>query len=146
MTHIRAQLRRAAVTELKAGAASFAARVYSSRIYSFKDADLPACNVIIDTEESTLDTMCTNVLNRTALLNTEVYAKGIEAMDEVLDDLCVEVENVMGTTFLDGLAKSVILTNSSFGFTGEGEQPVATAVLSWSVNYVTPDGDPETAG
>ena len=144
MSHVRTQIRQAVVTELTTATTLFT-NIVSSRVYSFANADMPVCNVLIDTEDVEPVTMCANMLQRTAALATEIYHKAADNLDTLLDDLCVQVEKTLSDTTLGGLVESMVLQQSVFSFSGEGDQPYGTAVLTWEVVYTTSIDDPETA-
>jgi hypothetical protein len=60
--------------------------------------------------------------------------------------LAVQVEESIAADFqLNGLAKDAVLVSTEIDFSGESEQPVGVARLTFSVRYVTSIEDVETA-
>jgi len=68
------------------------------------------------------------------------------SLDSAIDAIAVQIEEAIGADFtLGGIAKESVLTSTSIDFSGETEQPVGIATLTFSVRYVTSLTDVETA-
>jgi hypothetical protein len=50
-----------------------------------------------------------------------------------------------GDFTVNGLAKDAILTSSEIDFSGDTEQPIGVARLTYTVRYVTANSDAEAA-
>lgn len=147
MSHVRTQIRNQAVTELLAGTTAFGSSIFSTRLYNFRNSNLPACNVYAGEESAEVATMGpgnSRIISRTLELLVDCYLED-SALDDGLDDLAVEVEKVLGATTFNRLAFDVSLINTSFDMDSNGEKPVGICTLSWQVKYHVVESDPETA-
>ena len=125
----------------------FSGRVYKMRSYAIDDAKLPAAVVYTNTQASSLTTIGFRTLRGTLSVSVGVHVKGSSAtiMNQI-DDACVLIEDAIGSNFsLNGLVKSCVLTDTDIDISVEGEKPVASAQLSYTVEYVTSITDVETA-
>ncbi len=76
----------------------------------------------------------------------DCYVRETSSFDDDVDAIAVQVEEAMATKFtLDGLAKFTVLTSTQIQFDGEADQILGVAKLTYSVQYVTPINDVETA-
>ena len=122
MSHVRTQLRNQAITELSA--ISQFTGVTSTRLSPLRvDANqLPYCNVYTDDEASSPQTMNApgaRKVERDMNLTVEIYQTGTEdGIDVLMDDLCVEVEKILGNSTLNNIAHDVSLQASGFDFDG----------------------------
>ena len=67
-------------------------------------------------------------------------------VDDTIDSICVQVEEAIASDYtLNGIAKNTVLISTDIDFSGEAEQPVGIARLTFSVLYVTSINDVETA-
>ena len=155
MTHVRQQIRDQAVVELTAAIPEFLT-VESTRLYSYREKQLPALNVVTDNEVSqpgtlggpTAGSMAKRLMERQLSLQTEIYCSVLDLPDTIdaeMDRLAAEVEKVLENTLLNDLAFDIALTNSVPEVDAEGEIPVGIYTLTWRVNYHTLEGDPETS-
>ena len=150
MAHVRKQIRDQFVTLLTAGVSLVSSRVYATRVYPLTQAKLPAITVTIGSESSGLMTMGATMgsksLDRTVDISVSVYENATASLDSAIDAIAVQIEEAIGADFtLGGLAKESVLTSTSIDFSGETEQPVGIATLTFSVRYVTSLTDVETA-
>lgn len=150
MAHVRKQIRDQFVTLLTAGATLVSSRVYATRVYPLTQAKLPAITVTIGSESSGLMTMGATMgsksLDRTVDIAVSVYENATASLDSAIDAIAVQIEEAIGADFtLGGIAKESVLTSTSIDFSGETEQPVGIATLTFSVRYVTSLTDVETA-
>ena len=147
MSHVRQQIRDQAVTELSA--ITTFSQVKSTRVYQWRKTNLPACNVFTEEEESepiVMNRPGQRKVQRDLMMMVEIYATATaDTVDDALDDLIVEVEGILGNSTLGGLAYDVALRKTETDYDGEGDVPVGVASLTWSVQYFTLEGDPETA-
>jgi hypothetical protein len=150
MSHVRKQIRDQFVTLLTAGVTLVSSRVYATRVYPLTQAKLPAITVTIGSESSGLMTMGATMgsksLDRTVDIAVSVYENATASLDSAIDAIAVQIEEAIGADFtLGGIAKESVLTSTSIDFSGETEQPVGIATLTFSVRYVTSLTDVETA-
>ena len=150
MSHVRKQIRDQFVTLLTAGVTLVSSRVYATRVYPLTQAKLPAITVTIGSESSGLMTMGATMgsksLDRTVEIAVSVYENATASLDSAIDAIAVQIEEAIGEDFtLGGIAKESVLTSTSIDFSGETEQPVGIATLTFSVRYVTSLTDVETA-
>ena len=150
MSHVRKQIRDQFVTLLTAGVTLVSSRVYATRVYPLTQAKLPAITVTIGSESSGLMTMGATMgsksLDRTVDIAVSVYENATASLDSAIDAIAVQIEEAIGADFtLGGIAKESVITSTSIDFSGETEQPVGIATLTFSVRYVTSLTDVETA-
>ena len=150
MSHVRKQIRDQFVTLLTAGVTLVSSRVYATRVYPLTQAKLPAITVTIASESSGLMTMGATMgsksMDRTVEIAVSVYENATASLDSAIDAIAVQIEEAIGADFtLGGIAKESVLTSTSIDFSGETEQPVGIATLTFSVRYVTSLTDVETA-
>jgi hypothetical protein len=145
MSHVRQQIREAAAA-LVTGLATTSTRVFQSRIYPLRDADLPCLLVMTDDEDINSDGISSPALqDRTLRLVIKVVAKANANLDDALDSIAAEVETAIGSTTFSGKAKSCLLESINVDMSDELEKPSGTAALNFRVNYFTATGAPGTA-
>ena len=147
MAHVRKQIRDRIASVLASGVTSVSSRVYTSRVYPMTSANLPAITVYIGSEQSNLITIgTTKSLGRRLAINIDIYARSTSGLDDSIDAIAVEVEEAIAGDFtVNGLAKEAILSATNIEYSGEAEQPVGIARLSYDVLYHTTVADPSTA-
>ena len=150
MAHVRKQIRDKFVTILTAGVSLVSKRVYATRVYSLTQAKLPAITISSGAESSSLmtigATMSAKSLNRTLEITVSIYENANASLDSLIDAIAVQIEEAIGADFtLSGIAKQSVLTSTNIEFSGETEQPVGIATLTFSVQYVTSLTDVQTA-
>ena len=146
MSHVRQQIRDRFATLLTSGVSLVSSRVYSSRVYPLTQANLPALTIYTGSESSGLQTMGVKTLSRTASIMVDAYVRSTANVDDTIDSICVQVEEAIASDYtLNGIAKNTVLISTDIDFSGEAEQPVGIARLTFSVLYVTSINDVETA-
>lgn len=150
MAHVRKQIRDKFVTILTAGVSLVSKRVYATRVYSLTQAKLPAITISSGAESSSLmtigATMGAKSLNRTLEITVSIYENANASLDSLIDAIAVQIEEAIGADFtLSGIAKQSVLTSTNIEFSGETEQPVGIATLTFSVQYITSLTDVQTA-
>jgi hypothetical protein len=146
MAHVRKQIRDRIAALLDSGVALVEGRVYNSRVYALTQSKLPAITVYIGSEDSSLVTVGSKTLMRTVSVSVDIYENATASLDDNLDALAVQVEESIAADFqLNGLAKDAVLVSTEIDFSGESEQPVGVARLTFNVRYVTSVEDVETA-
>jgi len=146
VAHVRKQIRDKFSQILSAGVPLVSSRVYGSRVYPLTEAKLPAITVYTGGEASELNTMGLKTLSRTLSVSVDVYARATQTLDDDLDAICVQVENAIAAQYtLNGLSKNTVLSSTDIDFSGDAEQPVGVARLTFDVLYHTSIDDAETA-
>lgn len=146
MAHVRQQIRERIASVLTTSVTLVSSRVYQSRVYPLTEAQLPAVTVYTGAETSGLQTIGTKTLMRTANINIDVYAKATADLDDDLDAIAVQIEEAIAGDFtVNGLAKDAVLISTDIDFSGETEQPIGMARLTFAVRYITAIDDVETA-
>jgi hypothetical protein len=146
MAHVRKQIRDKVADLLKANVSLVKRRVYTTRVHPLNDTNLPAISVYTGTETSQrLQGGVTDMI-RELSLEIDCYVRETSSFDDDVDAIAVQVEEAMATKFtLDGLAKFTVLTSTQIQFDGDADQILGVAKLTYSVQYVTPINDVETA-
>jgi hypothetical protein len=146
MSHVRQQIREYFEAQL-AGLDTTGANVYASRVYPLTNSTLPA--LLIYTQSESLEEHAFSkqrVQNRDLDVIVEGYVRALANFDDALDNICKEAEvAILDDPSLGGLAIDCNLTQVEANYSGEGEQPVATIRLTFTVQYRTETGQPETA-
>jgi hypothetical protein len=145
--HIRKQLRDAVVTELKKITA-FGSRVYPYR--TRKSLTLPDV-VVFTPDETILPEYSTwgssGVLIETREVNliVAIRAKVADDIDDILDSYCVSVEKGMMTDeSFSNLLIDLRLEKTEITLSGEAEQSVGMALLTYKAQYRAARNNPET--
>ena len=146
MAHVRKQIRDKVADLLKANVSLVKRCVYTTRVHPLNDTNLPAISVYTGTETSQrLQGGVTDMI-RELSLEIDCYVRETSSFDDDVDAIAVQVEEAMATKFtLDGLAKFTVLTSTQIQFDGDADQILGVAKLTYSVQYVTPINDVETA-
>ena len=148
MAHVRKSIRDNIVTVVTS-LSTTGARVYRSRIYPLETANnLPGLCVYMLREASEADTMggSAHGLAREVDIVVEAYVRATSNYDNTLDTICVEVEEAVAIDLTrGGNAKDTLLESTEFELSGEGDQPVAMARLTYRCLYRTAANDVETA-
>jgi len=146
MAHVRKQIRDRMASTISTGATLVSSRVYTTRVYPLTDANLPAITVYTGSEVSSRLNMGLNDLNRSLTVDVDIYVRATSTFDDDVDAIAVQIEEAIAGDFtVNGLAKEAVLTGTEIQFSGDAEQPVGVAKLTYSVRYVTALNDVETA-
>jgi len=146
VSHARQQIREYFESEL-ADLVTTGANVYASRVYPLTGAKLPA--LLIYAQSETVEEQAFSkkrVQMRSLDLVVEGYVRAVSNFDDTIDKISSEVEQaILDDPLLGGLAINTELTSVEAAYSGDGEQPVATIRLTFTVQYRTETGQPETA-
>lgn len=144
MTHVRTQIRNAAVAALT-GLATTGARVYPSRLLPLHDVDLP-CLLVNTNEEAIAGQDISGVFQERVLqMTVRAAAKVSGTLDDALDALVADVETALDAQTFGGLAKSVDLQTITVEMDDTQEKPVGIAEMGYRITYYTAAGSPGTA-
>ena len=145
MSHVRRQLREAAAAAVT-GLATTQSRVFQSRVYPLRDADLPC--LLVSTDEERIDAgnaAMGGELERELTLTVRGVAKANADLDDTLDAIAEQIEPVMNGATLGGKAKKCLLTAINVGMDDVLEKPVGSISLEYRITYFTSPAQPGTA-
>ena len=148
MAHVRKSIRDRIASVLDSGVALVSSRVYASRVYPIDPSKLPAITVYTGSEASGFHNMASGIpdLMRNLSVTVDCYVRVAETFDDDVDALCVQIEEAIANDFtVNGFAKDVVLNSTEIDFSGEAEQPVGIARMTFVVRYITAINDVETA-
>lgn len=139
MTHVRTQIRRAAVNALE----GIDATVYASRVLPLEEAELPALLVYTNAEQ--IETEGVGSLDRMLDLVVDAKAQSTD-IDTDLDNLVADVESAIAADpTLGGLVIDCLPASVEISISAEGAQLTGVARISFVARYRTTAIDPETA-
>jgi hypothetical protein len=144
MAHLRRQIREGVATAL----AATGYPTFSSRVDPLEITDLPAFVVYTRSERSQqLKITGNQVLDRTVTILVESYARELQDVDDVIDDICVQIEVALANpvSALAGIAQNITLTATEIEMTGTSEKPLAKATLTFDVQYFAAENAPDVA-
>jgi hypothetical protein len=142
MSHVRTQIRTAAVTAL----ASLGG-VHASRVYPIQPEELPVYLVYTTAETADYggEFGSMSALERRLQLVIEVVASA-QDIDLALDNGMVRVEALIGADItLGGLCAQCLLGNIEITTSVEGSAPIGRARMTYEAVYRTSIVNPETA-
>ena len=146
MAHVRKQIRDRIASTLTSGVSLVSNRVYASRVYPLTEAKLPAITVYTGAEISDRLNMGLSDLNRSLSVEVDIYVRATGTFDDDVDAIAVQVEEAIAGDFtVNSLAKEAVLTGTDIQFSGDAEQPIGVAKLTFTVRYVTALTDVEAA-
>jgi len=146
MAHVRKQIREYFASQLT-GLTTTGANVFESRVYPMQNAKLPAL-LIYSTSETSEEAAFSKkrIQDRTVSIQVEGFVRTVSNFDDTLDLIAEEVEiALLDDPTLGGLATLTDLVQTEATYTGDGEQPVGTIILTFEVHYRTETGVPGTA-
>ena len=122
--------------------------MFCSRVYPLGTNKLPALCVYADSEVveyNRLDRV--RDVDRTVDIVIEAYVRAVSNYDTSrLDTICSEIEAGMAADITrGGNAQDCKLTQTEFDFSDEGGRPIATARLTYSIDYRTAENLATTA-
>lgn len=147
MSHVRTQIRAAAVLALT-GLATSGANVFSQPLQTLADGDLPGLLVRVGDEAVTALTMTeAPLLQRQPELVVACVAKANATLYTVLETMAEEVETAMQAAGdFGGLLKGTPVLNRVSQIEPERlDKPVGVLELGFAIEYHTTAGQPGTA-
>jgi hypothetical protein len=145
--HIRQQIRTALAARL-AGLSTTGANVFMSRNYAFDETELPGLSIKNGSEESQVITLSHPAeQSRDYLVIVEARAKNNSNLDDVLDQICKEVEvAIAADDTLSGLVSGGVgLLSTNFETTGDFEKPQGVATMIFKAAYFCFENSPDIA-
>lgn len=147
MTHVRTQIIDAVKTAIT-GLSTTGNRVFKQRRYPTSSPKLPCWLIYRGSEISEPDEQGSpRLISRTFDFHLEGLAEGTTA-DDVLDTMAAEAEAVLAADLnLGGLCHNIQIATTEPGpvLDSQSEKQVASLRLTFRVEYLTTDQDPETA-
>lgn len=144
-THVRKQIRAAAVTALTS-LTTTGSNVFDSLAYPLQDNQLPALRIDYGTENAQIASMgSSRLIERTLELKVEACVKQLSTYNDTLDTILKEVEIAIAANQNLGGAKYVQLVSVAPELSGEGEKPMARYTMTFEVPYFTALGAPDVA-
>jgi len=146
MAHVRKTIRDHITTTLT-GLTTTGSNVFQTRLFPVEESKLPALCIYTKseaTEYATLTQSRTQVRELEVIV--EAYVKGTANIDNTLDTIAVEIEEALSSDVTrNSNAKDTRVTSVDIDFNGDAEQSVGVARFTVAVDYVTVEGDVETA-
>lgn len=146
MAHVRQQIRARLIADLT-GLATTGSNVGANRVYPYEADALPGLNIMTEDESRLLDACSMDAAQyREMVVIIEARAKAASGVDDTLDTMVAEVEAALaGDPKLNGLVHYLNYESLEVELSGEGEQAIGLATLTYIVNYAVAFGDAETA-
>jgi hypothetical protein len=133
-----------AIKSALTGLTTSGARVYDSRVYELQDNELPGLTIDLG-NESAEQANVQGDLERTLELVVAANVKQADGYRTTLNLMRSEVETALANAAaLAALCQDVALTATEMEASGEGEKPVARAIMRFAVTYTTERGAPDT--
>lgn len=145
MAHARQTIREAVATAVT-NLTTTTTNVFQSRVHQYASGDLPGLTVY--TQSESLD-------EEAGILGTKEYrllqcviearAKAAADIDDTLDTICAEVETALyADQTLSGNAKHLELKDTEITLTGDTDQEVGVARMTFEIQYRVDATDPTT--
>lgn len=145
MSHVRKQLRDAAISAISANVPALASATEKVRGYLSHRDRLPRCEISTPTEQAAGATM-DGLVERQVELTATVQVAGSADVEDQCDALAVGIEKaLLGDATVQSLVKEITLEATGFEMVGEGENRIARLEMSWGAVIHTFEADPETA-
>ena len=145
MSHVRLQIREAAAAALT-GLATTATRVFQSRVYPLRDADLPC--LLISTDDERIDAenaVAGSEMTRELTLTVRGVAKANADLDDTLDGIAEQVEPVLIGATLSNKVKRLTLEAIRIEMDDALEKPAGIIAMEFKALYFTTPANPGTA-
>lgn len=149
MPHVREQIT-TAIKTVCTGLTTTGANVFVSRVYTFNDAVLPCINIYgtdeeVDETHVTIGKQIVRNLDVMVEARAKVYSEATDPVDNVLNDICAEVETAISADHtLGGLCVFCIIAGTHLTLEAEHEKPVGLASMRFRAQYATLTTDPTT--
>ena len=144
MSHVRRQIREAAAAAVT-GLATTSTRVFQSRIYPLRDADLPCLLINTDDEDIESGGVADAAMRRDLRLSVRGVAMVGDALDDTLDGIAEQVEAALAGSTLGGLVKMLDISGIRVEMDDGVQKPVGVISLDYRATYFTTPAAPGTA-
>jgi len=144
VSHIRTRIRQNLATTLT-GLPNTGSNCFDTRVFAVHQAIMPAICIYTLNESTQYPSMGPpRTLHKTMTCRIEVYVQMTGTYDEMVDQICADIEEALYTDLTrGGLAVDTKLTTFQADFSAEGEQPVMVGRLNCDVMYFSVEGSPE---
>lgn len=144
MSHIRTRIRQNIVTTLT-GLDNTGSNCFDTRVFAVHNSILPAICVYTQSETVRYPSMGPpRTLIKRMSARIEVYVKTTGTYDEMVDQICADIEEALYTDLTrGGLAEDTRITSLDTDFSADGDQPVMVGRLTCEVDYFAVEGSPE---
>ena len=144
--HLRTQIRNAIHAKLL-GLVTTGANVFKTRVYVLEDEELPALIVSAEQESNEVRSAgYPRLTARSLVVSVNAYAKINDDLDDVLDQICLEVEKALANDVsLGGIAKDLLIEQTNIEMDVEGERPKGVARMFYRVTYYINELTPDVA-
>lgn len=146
MTHVRKQIRDAVAVKLT-GLTATGNNVFKNRTQAITENILPCLIISTESDDSEFISMgYPRLENRRLTVAIRALAQASSAIDDVLDDICLSVEQALSADIsLAGLAKDLQINATNIQFNSESETNYGEATMLWTATYYIQETAPETA-
>lgn len=138
--HERQAIRDALVAALT-GKTPAGTNVFKTRVEPFRQAQLPAVHLYIDSEsvEEESATTAPRELKRTAIVGIDGWLAVEPDLDDRLDDFALAIEAALDADpWLNETASAVILSSTEMGLSVQGDRKLGCVHLEFAVTYFSP--------
>lgn len=148
MSHARQQIRDAVATAVT-GLATTGSNVFKTRVHKLEQQSLPAVIVYTLQEDAQRETLSPRKQSRMVRVALDIAVQQIDAADAALDMIAAEIEVALEAAWQSragvwDFIRDITLNSTAIAMTGEGEQRALGMVLTYTCNYRTLEGAPET--
>lgn len=145
MSHVRQQIR-----EYVSGELGLVDVTEIGRVHGLAPEDMPLLNLATPEETSEqIKQGAIGTLQRTVQVQVQIHLAAAAITDNVynlIDDICVQIENRLGPGTWNGLiSPNAFLASTSIQLTGEGEKRTGVATLTYAATYMTQEDNSEVA-
>ena len=143
MSHLHKQIRDAVETRLT-GLATTGSSVFTNRVYSLSDTQLPALRIYTNGDDVVEGSISGTVV-RSLTVVVECCQKAGTTLDDSLDQISLEVEVALASTPLEisGVPLNIIYQSSDIELE-ESDSPTGVKRLSYLVEFVCAYSAPDT--
>lgn len=108
--------------------------VFLSRVKTISPDELP-CMIVTTNNEASEPLTVGKSRTRIIELAIHVYERAFDDVDDIIDSLCVQIENaILNDTTIS--SKNIDLDEVSIEISNEGDQPIAVATMLYAAKFV----------
>ena len=145
MVHERKQIRDKIKALLLGAATQAGSNVYTNRMLSFFESELPSLNVLTFSESSEIRNNTPQIIERNLDVHVEIRAEDNDLVDDTLDEISEEVENAIGIDFftnnpyfnLDFIEDIYLKMTTGEVEAMDGRQQIGKQTLIYSLKYIS---------
>ncbi len=137
MTHPRKEIRDKIVS-LLVGKTDASSNIFPSRVHPVEEQTLPSIQVYANSEGSEIWQEAPREYERKLSLSIQITAKADDALEDVLDQIAIQVEDVLRQDHTLGeLCRDVILTGTELTLNQNGDNLIGSCNVTYDVLYYT---------